>query len=97
MRGFPVQVLPRQEKPVQDYPRLDFPVQVFRFWFRRSELLQDGVLDGAELAVGFAPLYRRPASHEGKNMGGFICAAHRRKIRGFPTRFHTVLRAPGRA
>lgn len=39
---------------------------------------------------GFAPLYRRPASHEGKNMGGFICAAHRRKIRGFPTRFHTV-------
>ena len=46
---------------------------------------------------GFAPLYRRSASHEGKNMGGFICAAHRRKIRGFPTRFHTVLRAPGRA
>lgn len=46
---------------------------------------------------GFAPLYRRPASHEGKNMGGFICAAHRRKNRGFPTRFYTVLRAPGRA
>ena len=46
---------------------------------------------------GVAPLYRRPASHEGKNMGGFICAAHRRKIRGFTTRFHTVLRARSRA
>lgn len=30
-------------------------------------------------------------------MGGFVCAAHRRKNRGFPTRFHTVLGAPGRA
>ena len=46
---------------------------------------------------GFAPLYHRPASHEGKNMGGFVCAAHRRKNRGFPTRFHTVLGAPSRA
>ena len=46
---------------------------------------------------GFAPLYHRPVSHEGKDMGGLVCAAHRRKIRGFPTRFHTVLRAPGRA
>ena len=46
---------------------------------------------------GFAPLYHRPASHEGKDMDGFVCAAHRRKIRGFSTRFHTVLGAPGRA
>lgn len=36
---------------------------------------------------GFAPLYRRPASHEGKNMGGFICAAHRRKTGDFPPVF----------
>ena len=46
---------------------------------------------------GFAPLYHRPASHEGKDMGGLVCAAHRRKNRGFPTRIHTVLRTPGRA
>ena len=31
-----------------------FPFRFFRFWFRRSGLLQDGVLDGAELAVGVA-------------------------------------------
>ena len=37
------------------------------------------------------------ASHEGKDMGGLVCAAHRRKNRGFPTRIHTVLRTPGRA
>ena len=46
---------------------------------------------------GFAPLYHRPASHEGKDMGGLVCAAHRRKNMGFPTRFQTVLGAPGRA
>ena len=46
---------------------------------------------------GFAPLYHRPASHEGKDMGDLVCAAHKRKNRGFPTRFHTVLSAPGRA
>ena len=33
----------------------------------------------------FVPLYYRPASHEGKDMGGFVCAAHKRKNRGFPT------------
>ena len=43
---------------------------------------------------GFVPLYHCPASHEGKDMGDFVCAAHRRKIRGFPTRFHTILSAP---
>ena len=31
-----------------------FPFRFFRFRFRRSGLLQDGVLDGAELAVGVA-------------------------------------------
>ena len=31
-----------------------FPFRFFRFWFRRSGLLQDSVLDGAELAVGVA-------------------------------------------
>ena len=164
-----------------------FPFRFFRFRFRRSGLLQDGVLDGAELAVGvadpladhiavflqlphpgadtvnailadpgqplggivpllrqgehegekalrfqrerlvpqvmvghhrviasflnaeyrhvgyllplvlksvrfggFAPLYHRPASHEGKDMGGLVCAAHRRKIRGFPTLKRTL-------
>ena len=39
---------------------------------------------------GFAPLYRRPASHEGKDMGGYVCAAHRRKNRGFPTLKRTL-------
>ena len=46
---------------------------------------------------GFTPPYHRPASHKGKDMGGLVCAAHRRKNRGFPTRIHTVLRTPGRA
>ena len=32
-----------------------------------------------------------------RDMGGLVCAAHRRKNRGFPTRIHTVLRTPGRA
>lgn len=39
---------------------------------------------------GFAPLYRRPASHEGKDIGGLVCAAHRRKNKGFPTLKHTL-------
>src|SRR5699024_7203201 len=39
---------------------------------------------------GFAPLYHRPSSHEGKDMGDFVCAAHRRKIRGFPTLKRTL-------
>ena len=43
---------------------------------------------------GFAPLYRRPASHEGKNMGGFICAAHRRKNRGISHPFSYSFACP---
>ena len=39
---------------------------------------------------GFAPLYRRSASHERKDMGGFVCVAHRRKNRGFPTLKRTL-------
>ena len=39
---------------------------------------------------GFALLYRRPASHEGKDMGGFVCASHRRKNKGFPTLKRTL-------
>jgi hypothetical protein len=39
---------------------------------------------------GFAPLYHRPTSHEGKDMGGLVCAAHRRKNRGFPTLKRTL-------
>ena len=39
---------------------------------------------------GFTPLYRRPASHRGKDMGGFVCAAHRRKNKGFPTLKRTL-------
>ncbi|WP_443662959.1 hypothetical protein, partial [Dysosmobacter sp.] len=46
---------------------------------------------------GFLPLYHRPASHKGKNMGGFAFAAHRQKNRGFPTRIHTVSCTLGRA
>ena len=39
---------------------------------------------------GFAPPYRRLAFQEGKDMGGFVCAAHRRKNRGFPTLKRTL-------
>ncbi|HIZ61192.1 MAG TPA: hypothetical protein H9724_00250, partial [Candidatus Gemmiger avistercoris] len=39
---------------------------------------------------GFAPLYHRPASHEGKDMGGLVCAAQRRKNRGFSTLKRTL-------
>ena len=39
---------------------------------------------------GFAPLYHRLTSHEGKDMGGLVCAAHRRKIWGFPTLKRTL-------
>ncbi|WP_295586210.1 hypothetical protein, partial [uncultured Subdoligranulum sp.] len=38
----------------------------------------------------FAPLYHRPASHEGKDMGGFTFAAHRRKNREFSTLKRTL-------
>ena len=46
---------------------------------------------------GFSPLYYHPVSHEGKNMGSFTFAAHRRKNRGFSTRIHTVSCTLGRA
>ncbi|WP_296628904.1 hypothetical protein, partial [uncultured Negativibacillus sp.] len=39
---------------------------------------------------GFAPLYHRPASHEGKDIGGLACAAQRRKNRGFSTLKRTL-------
>ena len=51
-------------------------------------LLLSSVLKSVRFG-GFTPLYRRPVFHEGKGMGGLVCAAHRRKIRGFPTHFHT--------
>ena len=39
---------------------------------------------------GFTPLYRRPASREGKDMGGLTFAVHRRKNRGFSTLKRTL-------
>ena len=52
---------------------------------RPPHVLLNGVRFG-----GFVPLYHRPASHEGKDMGGLVCAAHRRKIREFPTLKRTL-------
>ena len=57
--------------------------------YRHTGLLLSSVLKSVRFG-GFAPLYHRPASREGKYMGGFVCAAHRRKSRGFPTLKRTL-------
>ena len=75
-----------------EYPLADFLNAEYRHVGYLLPLVLKSVRFG-----GFAPLYHRPASHEGKDMGGLVCDAHRRKKRGFPTRFHTVLSALGKA